>query len=60
MTPERSTSINGRRIDEFYWHGEMVVYIDHRATEESYDDAVARLQEEGLAEAAKGDAEAQT
>lgn len=29
MTPSRSETINGRKVEEFYWAGDHVVYIDN-------------------------------
>ena len=40
MIPERSITVNGHLIEEFYWAGEMVVYIDHKLISLSYDNAV--------------------
>ena len=40
MTPERSTVINGKRIEEFYWAGNMVVYVDFKKYEGTYEDAI--------------------
>ena len=37
MSPHRQQIINGRKIEEYYWAGEMVVYIDnHVFTELDY------------------------
>ncbi|MDD5106082.1 MAG: hypothetical protein PHC49_10745 [Desulfuromonadaceae bacterium] len=32
MRPERTETINGFLIEEFWWGGELVVYVDHRST----------------------------
>lgn len=48
MTPERKTYVDGHLVEEFYWNGKMVVYVDHRATELSYDDIVYTLKTERL------------
>lgn len=29
MTPERSETINQHLVEEYYWAGELVVYVDH-------------------------------
>ena len=36
MTPDRKCWVNGRLIEEYYWGGKMVVYVDHHAFEGSY------------------------
>lgn len=53
MSPDRKIVIGGKLVEEYYWAGKMVVYIDHYATEETYEEAVARLGNEELARAAK-------
>ncbi len=37
MKPERSKTIAGKLIQEYYWHGKMVVYVDHRLSKQKYD-----------------------
>jgi|LakMenEpi03Aug12_release.lakeMendotaPanAssembly.Ray.scaffolds.fasta_scaffold2602880_2 hypothetical protein len=44
MTPERKAMINGHLIEEIYWAGRYVVYVDHRLTVEDYDIAAAMLE----------------
>lgn len=46
MTPERKKTIDGTKVEEFYWAGKMVVYIDNQRTDESYDAACKRLEAE--------------
>lgn len=41
MTPDRSKIINGHYITEHYWVGKMVVYIDHNATDMTFEQACA-------------------
>jgi len=38
MTPDKKKTINGHKVEQFYWGGKDVVYIDHRATQLKYDD----------------------
>ena len=45
MSPERQTTVNGHQITEYYWAGVMVVYVDHKLTKESYEQAIARLED---------------
>lgn len=47
MTPERSKVIDGSRVEEFYWAGKMVVYIDSTLTGETFEQACKRLDLEG-------------
>lgn len=46
MTPSKTKTINGQLVEEFWWAGKYVVYIDHHATEETFNQAVARLTAE--------------
>lgn len=43
MTPDRKTIIDDRKVEEFYWGGRMVVYIDNQKTDETYEAACKRL-----------------
>jgi len=44
MTPEKKKVINGHKIEEFYWAGRYVVYIDNHLFEGSFDKAVKSVQ----------------
>ena len=41
VTPDRKCIVNGHKVTEYYWAGRMVTYVDNRASELSYEDAVA-------------------
>lgn len=43
MTPDRKITIAGSRVEEFYWAGKMVVYVNNQLVSESFDEAVKRL-----------------
>lgn len=43
MTPDRKTIIDDRKVEEFYWAGRLVVYIDNHLTDETYEAACKRL-----------------
>lgn len=43
MSPDRVKIIDDQRIEEFYWAGRMVVYIDNKLTDETFDQACNRL-----------------
>ena len=45
MSPDRKDTINGHRIEEFYWAGRMVTYVDNQLTSASYDAACALARE---------------
>lgn len=45
MTPDRAAVINGKSIKEYYWAGEMVVYIDNRLSGMTFDMACERERE---------------
>ncbi len=46
MTPERTRTINGRKISEYYWAGEYPVYVDRRLVEGTFDEVCARIERE--------------
>jgi len=46
MTPERKEIIGSHKVEEYYWAGKKVVYIDNKATEETFDEARERLKEQ--------------
>jgi len=43
MSPEREAVINDHKVQEYYWAGEMVVYVDYQLTEETFEEASKRL-----------------
>jgi hypothetical protein len=40
MSPERSKVVGDQKIEEFYWAGKMVVYINNWLSALSYEAAV--------------------
>lgn len=40
MSPYRRAIIKGHFIEEFYWAGKKVVYVDNFLTSMSYDQAI--------------------
>ena len=40
MNNSKSTQIGNYRIEEFYWAGDYVVYINNNKFSGSYDDAI--------------------
>ena len=51
MTPDRKKVVNGITVTEYYWAGEMVVYIDNRASGMTFDGAVKMLEDAAIARA---------
>lgn len=43
MTPNRQETVNGHKVEQYYWAGRLVVYVDNRKTDETFDEAVERL-----------------
>jgi hypothetical protein len=49
MKSDQHCFINGKKIEEFYWNGRLVVYVDNKLTTEKYLEVCKReliLQEE--------------
>lgn len=40
MTPERKTRINNHLVEEYYWNGKMVVYLDHKKVASDYETTI--------------------
>ena len=38
MNAERKKIVLGKKIEEYYWHGDIVVYVDNVQTDMKYDD----------------------
>lgn len=45
MTPDRQEVVNGHKVEEYWWGGEFVVYIDNLASELTYEEAIEILSE---------------
>lgn len=43
MTPNRRDKINGHIIEEFYWNGDFVTYVDDRLHWGTFDQAREEL-----------------
>ena len=46
MTPDRRAIVNGKKVEEYYWAGNMVVYIDNHATDMTFEEALAHLKKD--------------
>ncbi len=40
MNAERKKEINGHLVEEYYWNGKTVVYIDNLLSEDTFEKAV--------------------
>lgn len=49
MTPDRKITINGSRVEEFYWAGRYPVYVNNQLVDETFEQAVKRLAEQQVA-----------
>ena len=38
MSPDKQKTIKGLKVQQYYWSGEDVVYVDHRLVLNKYDD----------------------
>ena len=45
MNPERTKKIGPHTVEEFYWNGKMVVYVDNKTTEETFELACLGVEE---------------
>lgn len=44
MSPERKAIIGEHKVEEYYWAGKMVVYVDnHLVNTETFDEACRRV-----------------
>ncbi len=37
MTPNRKKTLNGHKIEQFYWAGKQVVYLNDRLSHKTFD-----------------------
>lgn len=50
MRAERVQTVNGHTIEEYYWCGRMVVYIDNKKYKGTFEEAVEKTLKEALDE----------
>jgi len=41
MNADRKININGVKIEEYYWAGKFVCYVNNKLSEKSFDEEVA-------------------
>jgi 6-phosphogluconolactonase/glucosamine-6-phosphate isomerase/deaminase len=51
MSPDFRKIVNGHKVEQYYWSGYDVVYIDEWATPKKYDDITTANIEAALIEA---------
>jgi len=44
MNPERTKTINGTTIEEYYWAGKFVVYINNKLSDYTFEQAIKSLE----------------
>lgn len=47
MSPERACIACGRKVEEYYWNGKLLVYVDNKRTNMTYDQAIANAPQDG-------------
>lgn len=48
MRPERSAQINGQLIEEYYWAGEFIVYVNNQRFNGTFDEACERARRKAM------------
>jgi hypothetical protein len=43
MSPDKRQTVNGHKVEQYYWAGKNVVYIDNRLFDGSFDEAIRSL-----------------
>ena len=46
MDAEKTKKVNGKKIEQFYWNGSTVVYIDNKLTSLTFNQAVAKCRDD--------------
>jgi hypothetical protein len=44
MSPDRKQTVNGHAVEEFYWAGRWVVYVDGILSAQTFDQACKTLE----------------
>lgn len=45
MSPRRKEMIGWNKVEEYYWGGNIAVFINNKKTLETFEQAVARLED---------------
>lgn len=48
MKPTRVKKVNGKHIEEFYWGGTFVVYVDNRLFEGDFEQVINNIVDEQI------------
>ena len=43
MSPNKRETVNGCKIEQYYWSGKNVVYIDNQAFDGTFDEAIEHV-----------------
>jgi len=43
MTPDRKEVINTNKIEEYYWAGKTIVYVNNHLVDESFEEACKKF-----------------
>lgn len=38
MSPERKDTIDGKKVEEYYWNGKLVVYVDNYSVDTTFEE----------------------
>lgn len=44
MSPERRKIIGNRKVEEYWWAGRLVTYVDNHLSQHSFDEAVSIVE----------------
>ncbi len=44
MSPDRKKTINGHKVEKYYWAMRSIVYVDNELTQETFEEACERLE----------------
>ncbi len=44
MSPDKKEIVNGKKVEEYYWGGKYVVYIDNRLFKGTYKEAITQIK----------------
>lgn len=44
MTPERKDKVRDQKVEEIYWAGRYICYVNNRLSAEDFDATMARLK----------------
>lgn len=48
MSPDNSRTVNGLLIEQYYWNGKMITYIDNTKFDGTFSEAIEHCKSEAL------------